>query len=353
MAQCLGAGEPLQGRGQARVHAGQCAAIRFVLAMRVAVGRAFGQGLHRVGHRRQRLRDREFRAEFVQLGQIKAQRHLGLPRQRAAQRVRADVGVAVAVAADPVAHAKERRHLVPGQLAFDLGIQPRHLAQKRHRVVRQRVLHLVGHGEPGVAQHARLPQLRDARADGGLVVFALARRLEPVTLADQPRDRELGIEDALALHLGGVRGQHRRDVRARECGRHLRRPHAGPLQALEAHRQRTWMPVPGALVMAATPHVVAILGDVGQMAEVAVGADHAHRLVGRQALEQRGEVAPGVVIALEPVGHRELPDALDQLVRGLALLLANHLAEDSPEQPDVRHQRRILGCRIVAALAGG
>ena len=320
--------------------------------MRIAVGRAFGERVHRVGHRREQLGDRQLGAELVQLGQIEAQRHLGLAGQRAAHRVGADVGVAVAVAADPVAHAKERRHLVPAEFAFDLGIQPRQLAQKRHRVVRQRVLHLVGHRELGVAQHARLPQLRDARADRGLVVLALARRVETVAFTHQPRDREFGIEDALALHLGGVRGQHRRDVRMRQGGRHLRRLDARAGEPLETHRQRPRVLVAGTLVNAATAHVVAILRDVGQVAEVAERADHAHRLVGRQALEELRQVAPGVVVALEPVGHRELADAFDQLVRLLAFLLADHLAEDAPEQPDVLHQRRVFGRGVVAAAAG-
>jgi hypothetical protein len=252
-----------------------------------------------------------------------------------------------------VAHAEERWHLEARQRTLDLGVQAGHLAQERQRVVRQRVLHLVGHREPRVAQHARLPQLRDAGAQRSLVVVALARAGQRVALAHQPRDRELGVEDALALHLGGVRGQHRRHVRVRQRRRDLRWLHAGSGQPLEAHRQRAGMAVAGALVVLASAHVVPVFGDVGEVAEVAERADHADGLVARQALEQLRQLTPRVLVALQAIGDRQLADALDQLERVGALLLADHLAEDAAEQPDVFDQRRVLRPCVVAPGGGG
>jgi hypothetical protein len=51
-------------------------------------------------------------------------------------------------------------------------------------------------------QHARLPQLRDAGAQQRLVVGRRALGGQAVALAHQFGHGPLGVEDALALHLG-------------------------------------------------------------------------------------------------------------------------------------------------------
>jgi hypothetical protein len=56
----------------------------------------------------------------VDLGQVVAQHHVGLAAQRQAQRVGGHVRVAVAVAADPLAHAQKGRHRPAVQRLFDL-----------------------------------------------------------------------------------------------------------------------------------------------------------------------------------------------------------------------------------------
>ena len=195
-------------------------------------------------------------------------------------------------------------------------------------VVAQRVLDLVGHRQLGGAQHARLPQLGDAGADQLLVLVPFAVAAQVVALAHELGDGALGIEDALALHLGGVGGEHGCDVGAAQGGRDVGRALVGAVQPLEAHRQRAFLLVAGPFMDQAPAHVVAVLGDVGQVREVAEGADHAHRLVGRQVLQQPVEHAPGAGILLQPVGHRQLAHAFDQLEGVLAFLLADDLAED-------------------------
>jgi hypothetical protein len=45
---------------------------------------------------------------------------------------------------------------------------------------------------------------------------------------------------------------------------------------------------------------------------------------------------------LVAVGHGQLADALDQFVGLAALLLADDLAEDAAEQPDIGHQGFVL-----------
>jgi hypothetical protein len=229
-----------------------------------------------------------------------------------------------------------------GQRGLDLAVQPRDLAQEGRVVVRQRVLDLVGHGELGRAQHARLPELRDTRADQRLVVGQLALGVQLLAPLHQLRDGALGIEDALALHLGRVRGEHRRDVGVRQGARDVGGADAGLGQPLERHRERAFLQVALALVVVAPAHVVAVFRDVGQVREVAEGADHAHRLVARQVLQQPVERAAGLRVALQAIRHRELPDTLDQLERGLAFLLSDDVAEDAAEQPDVLDQGAVL-----------
>ena len=279
MAQRLGAGQRLQRGRQAGVDADQRPPVGFVGAVRAAVGRAFGQRLHRRRHRRQQGRHRQLRAELVHFGQVVAQHQLALPGQRLAQRRGGDVGVAVAVAADPVAHAQKGGHRLAGQRLLDLAVQARDLAQEGAGVEAQRVLDLVGHRQPGGAQHARLPQLGDAGADQRLVLGQFPLAAQAVARAHQLGDRTLGVEDALALHLGRVRGQHRRDVGPLQHRGDVRCTMPGALQALEAHRQRAFLQVTGVFVHAAPAHMVPVLGDVGQVREVAEGADHADRLV--------------------------------------------------------------------------
>jgi hypothetical protein len=167
-----------------------------------------------------------------------------------------------------------------GQGLLELGVQARHLAQEGARVVAERVVDLVGHRQPRGAQHARLPELRHTRADQALVGGALIVAAQRIALRHQLGDGAFGIEDALALHFGGVRGQHRRHVGLRQRRRQFAARDGGALQALQRVRQRAGLAMVSlALVEHAAPHVVAILGDVGQVREIAEGADHAHGLV--------------------------------------------------------------------------
>ena len=64
----FGTGELFQRGGQAGIHAGQCAAVGFVHAVHVLVGRAFGQGLHLGGARVEHGRDRQLATQVVHFG---------------------------------------------------------------------------------------------------------------------------------------------------------------------------------------------------------------------------------------------------------------------------------------------
>ena len=213
-------------------------------------------------------------------------------------------------------------------------------------VVRQRVLDLVGHRQLGIAQHARLPQLRDAGAHQLEVLVERALGDEIAALGQQLGDGALGVEDALALHLGGVGGEHRRDEGPVERRGDVGGAVVGVVQALERHRQRAVLQVALALVVRATPHVLAILGDVGQVREVAERPDDAHGLVGGEVLQQAIQHSPGAGVLVDAVGHRQLAHAFDQIEGGQSFLFPNDLAQQPSEQADVFHQRPFLvDCR--------
>ncbi len=158
----------------------------------------------------------------------------------------ADVGVAVAVAADPWPMRRKLAHRRAGPVAARVSrVQLRDLAQEGGFVVADSAFSISSATVSLVsAQQARLPQLRDARADLRLVGGQLARRqrvarqgarLDLVALAEQLGDVALGIEDALALHLGRVGGEHRRDVAARPASAAMSR---GAMPAQRSRAQR-------------------------------------------------------------------------------------------------------------------
>ena len=186
VARGVAAGEFLERRRQARVHAGERAPVRLVQPVFVGVGRAVRQLAHSRRDPDQHRRQRQLRAQVMDLGEVVAQRHFALAPQRVFQRVRADVGIAVAVAADPLAHAQEAGHRMLAQLALQVGVDLGNLAQEGGLVIAQRVLDLVGHRQLGETQQPGLPQLQHAGADLRLVGRQLARRQRVLGQARAP-----------------------------------------------------------------------------------------------------------------------------------------------------------------------
>ena len=85
-----------------------------------------------------------------------------------------------------------------------------------------------------------------------------------------------------------------------------------------------------------------VLGDVGEMREIAERAHDRERLVGAEAVEDGLELAPGAGLVVTMEADRRLADLLDQRVGLLALLLAHGIAEDAAEQPDIMAERPVL-----------
>ena len=107
-----------------------------------------------------------------------------------------------------------------------------------------------------------------------------------------------------------------------------------------------------ALVHSAAADVVAVFGQVGEVAEIGEGADHAHRLVARQGLEQLLERAVGLLIGVAAEGHRELAHLLDQLVGLHPLLFTDHVSQNAAQQADVVNQGLVLVGSFHAGVSG-
>ena len=88
--------------------------------------------------------------------------------------------------------------------------------------------------------------------------------------------------------------------------------------------------------------MVLVLGDVGEVREVAEGADDADRLPDRQGGDDcLQRLARRIIgIAVEP--ERGLADLLDEIEGLAAVLSANRLAQDAAQQTDVVAERRVL-----------
>ena len=157
-------------RREPGVDAGDRAAIGLVLAVG-ASGRASAPPARRAPARRRRAG----RRATVRRRAGATRRGNGAARGRFAPQCGAQYGlgderVAVAVAADPAAHAQKRRqavgqrHASLRQLGFEIGIEPRQLDEEGVVVIGEPVSDLVDHPQPGAAQEIGLPQGQDRAA---------------------------------------------------------------------------------------------------------------------------------------------------------------------------------------------
>ena len=288
-------------------------------------------------------RDRELGAELVHLGEVEAQRDFRLQPQCGFEQFRGDVGVAVAVAADPCAHAQERRHAQAVDALLQIGVELRDLAQEGRAIIAQRVLDLVAYGEARLAQQLGLPQLRDAGAQLRFVLRQRLLRALMLARGEKREDRMFGVEQAPAPHFGRMRGEDRRDRAARQNARDLAGADARLAQMREGAR-KAWRRgradlLAGGFGAGALLQRMEVFGDVLEMEEIAESPDDGERLLGGQAAQQQIELAVGLDVALAARRDREAADRLDALESLRTFMLAHGFAEEPPEQADVLMQR--------------
>jgi hypothetical protein len=93
-----------------------------------------------------------------------------------------------------------------------------------------------------------------------------------------------------------------------------------------------------ARVIAPAPHTVMLLGDIREAQKMREGPCDSERSVDRHVTKQLGELVEAPVLTgVRP--FREPADVLDQLEEFHALVLAQHVAEQLPEQTHVVTQR--------------
>ena len=339
------AGERLGARCKARVDSRQRAAVGLVAPVGRVVARRFGEREQRGGHLLDAGRDRQLLAEQVHLLEVVLENQLRLLLQRRGERRRGHVRVAVAIASDPAADGEERREprrlrepeaLLQGGL--ELLVQARQLGQEGHAEVGQAVGDLVLHFELGEPQHRRQPQAQHLASQS-----CVARRI--LRRGEQASDLALAIEDALALHLGRVRGQHRAHAGAAEPGEQVLAAQALGAQALERigdaarSRRRSRFGV-----RAAPAVLLRVLGDIEQMRKEAERPHHVQRLLDVEGVEQRFELGLRFLRARlgAPERHRGLADELDAVEHLLADLLAYRVAQQPAQQAPVFAQQLLL-----------
>ena len=174
------------------------------------------QRLQGLRHGGQFAGERQLGADCVELLEIVAQERLAGAGQRQVQRFCGDVGIPVAVTANPTSKPQKTGR-PDAQQSFPTCIQCRHHRQEDISQVCKRRVDFVGDVQAFVPQRSSLPQQCDLRGNGLLDQlagggFAQAR----IALPHQCRDSVAMIEHALAHHFGGVSGQHRRDQSAIE-----------------------------------------------------------------------------------------------------------------------------------------
>jgi hypothetical protein len=329
--------------------------------------------VRRGGERQQRLRrldqarrQRQLAAQSMRFHEVVLERDGGLRADGIGERAGVDERIAVAIAADPRSSAQERRNSFRADAEIvreprpQIRVQPGDLVQERITVVREPVVDLVLDLQLRQAQHRRLPQLEHLPVERGVELGRLFRReRDPVAPAQQSGDLALRVENALALDLGRMRGQHRHHERIVEPARKRGTVDARGGQAFERVRNAAALRRrPGERVRAAAPVLVHVLGDVREVREIAEGAHHMQRVDDTQRIQQRGELGPGCR-SLVGTGAAKadggLPDRLDASESGLAGLGAQHVAQHTAQQARVFLERQVLvdrGVHIRSRMSG-
>ena len=293
MAKGFRAGQGPQGPVEACVDTGQGAAVRLVFAAQAVIAGTVGQRLQLGGTADQQVLDDgpARRQARMRLDQVVAKRRLRLPPEGDPQGPGVDIGIAIPVTADPVAHPEKRRHAFAEQ-RLDLGVELRQFLQERRAVVAEHVLDLVTHGQFGETQQSCLPELDDTGSDHRLVLGVGAGALRLAALPQKVGDGPLGVERAAPLHLGGMRGQHRRDEAARQGARNPLRLDAGVLEADKGAGQAAVGVHVVRLALGVPAPLVAVLGEVGEVGEVAEGADDRVGLPGLRRASSASRLRP-------------------------------------------------------------
>ena len=140
-----------------------------------------------------------------------------------------------------------------------------------------------------------------------------------------------------------MRRQHRTDQCFVEKSLEFRRADTGVLGAVyrmrDGSRARR---CPGEGMRARSANVMLVLGDVGEMREVAERPYDLYRLTGRQSVQDSLQRVPRRLVIVAMEADRRLPNAFDGIEDRFSLLFSDSVAKNTAEQPDVVPQRPVL-----------
>ena len=172
---------------------------------------------------------------------------------------------------------------------------------------------------------------RSSRFDVAAVLgLAVAVQAQPHQLGDAV----LGVEHRAAAGLGGMRGDHRRHQRTGQRVGHRCRIQVGRVEfQVRGGQAAVLRRLPCRDVHGPAAFAMDVLGDVGQQREVGERPDDGDGLMDVDAVEHAGQLGAVDLGASHPKGLDARP--LDEVEHLLAVLLADGVAEDRAEQPDV------------------
>jgi len=243
-------------------------------------GVALERGLERRGNVRPAARVRERAREPADAGAQQVERGLAMQRERARERLGADLRVAVHVRSRP----RAERQLAPVDADVEAALEL--LEHLRDRVVKggleeeQVAPHLVGLPP----QRQRLAQVGEERAP------ARAAGARVVEAVEQARHRELVLEHRAPRRLGRVSGQDQLDVERAHRGREVG---AVGAELVGGVHQRLALAHAGGVVVTPAPHPLALLGDVGELELECAGADAGLDLGRREPVHELGHRRAG------------------------------------------------------------
>ena len=323
--------------------------------MRRGVAGRLGERVERVVGGHPRRAHAQLGAELVRLDEVVLEHRGGLPGGGVEERVGGDERVAVAIAADPTADVQERRdgqrRAAVGEQILEIAHQARQLGEERAPMVVEAVVDLVDHRDPLRAQQPRAPH-RENGAAQRLIGARRVRRREGrvIPFGEERGDLALAVEDALALHLGRVGGEHRGDMRRAQHRRHRVVVDAGAMQAAE-RRFDAAVRVAGARQQVGARQAlhVLILGDVRKLGKERRRMHRKQAVVVAEAGEHHLEVTARLDLLLATEAHRRAPDRFDFPQRVVAGLLRDRLAEETAEKADVGAQAIRNSCSSTTA----
>src|SRR5437016_2591244 len=95
-----------------------------------------------------------------------------------------------------------------------------------------------------------------------------------------------------------------------------------------------------------------VLGDVAQLGEIGKSPHHQHRSVVAQAAQHGLEHRTRLLIAIAAEADGGVANAFNQVECFVALLLAQRIAEQAAEKPNVLFERKIFVDSLIETVAG-